>query len=61
MEADLTDVVIREAHGHEVFCRAVVVHLVTSVKTEVDYECSALELQYLISHKPNKAGKRFNC
>lgn len=33
MELDLTNVVICETHGHEVFGRAVVIHLVTSVNT----------------------------
>lgn len=31
----LTDIVIREAHSHEVFGRGVVVHLVTSANTAV--------------------------
>lgn len=31
---DLTNIIIGEAHGHEVFCWAVIIHLVTPVKTQ---------------------------
>lgn len=33
IELDLTNVVVCEAHSHEVFGRAVVIHLVTPVNT----------------------------